>query len=65
NGLSKTDRDAVANAIRHLRTHLKQIAVIKIEPLRGIGYQMIFLNCEPTGSNIHSWKTIKSWNENN
>ena len=44
NGLSKTDRDAVANAIRHLRTHLKQIAVIKIEPIRGIGYQMIFLN---------------------
>ncbi|RHR91251.1 hypothetical protein [Parabacteroides sp. AF14-59] len=44
NGLSKTDRDAVANAIRHLRIHLKQIPVIEIEPLRGIGYQMIILN---------------------
>lgn len=40
-GLSKTDRDAVANAIRHLRKHLEQIPVIRIETIRGLGYQMI------------------------
>ena len=39
-GLSKTDRDAVANAIRHLRKHLEQIPVIRIEAIRGLGYQM-------------------------
>ena len=41
NGLSKADRDAVANAIRHLRKHLEQIPVIRIEAIRGLGYQMI------------------------
>ena len=41
NGLSKTDRDAVANAVRHLRKHLEQIPVIQIVPIRGTGYQMI------------------------
>lgn len=41
NGLSKTDRDAVANTIRHLRKHLEQIPVIRIEAIRGVGYQMI------------------------
>lgn len=40
-GLSKTDRDAVANAIRHLRKHLEQIPVIRIEAIRGLGYHMI------------------------
>lgn len=39
NGLSKTDRDAVANTIRHLRKHLEQIPVIRIEAIRGVGYQ--------------------------
>lgn len=43
NGLSKTDRDAVANTIRHLRKHLEQIPVIRIEAIRGVGYQMIIL----------------------
>ena len=41
NGLSKTDRDATSNTVRHLRTHLKPIHVIGIESIRGIGYQMI------------------------
>lgn len=45
-GLSKTDRDAVTNAIRHLRIHLKPIPVIRIESMRGTGYQMIILTPE-------------------
>ncbi len=40
-GLSKADRDAVANAIRHLRKHLEQIPIIQIEAIRGLGYQMV------------------------
>lgn len=41
NGVSKSDRDVVANVIRHLRVHLEPIPVIQIETIRGVGYQMI------------------------
>lgn len=39
-GLSKTDRNAVASAIRYLRDYLKPIPIIEIRLLTGIGYRL-------------------------
>lgn len=45
-GLSKSDRNAVASTIRHLRERLKPIPIIEIKQLSGVGYQMLIKDPE-------------------
>lgn len=52
NKLSKSDRDAVASTIHHLRGQLCQLPFIKIETIRGNGYQMFFSSPEDSAEAI-------------